>query len=215
MRISNRIAVLASLGFLPALAGFPSSGGTTSPAADLGLEVPETVEAEAEPDEAGFDSLADAPAEVPELPHDTVIPVPYIPAGSVRFEPGGREGDLVLVNVVARSFDAVSGIALRVEWDAGLLELAETVPEPLFGAQDQDAVYRAAELRPGQLALGMAVLGSGGEKALVDDVKVATLKFRVRKAAPAGLSFFAPRCLLVHGRLEKIEVTYLNATVYP
>lgn len=217
------IGILACLGLAGASCDsggliFRDSGATdsnpsdTSPSPDQDaipdLGVPEI------PDAVEDDAAADLP--VPDTgPEVTVTPQPYIPARSFRLEPAGREGDALIVHVIARGFDPVFGIALRVEWDPEVLGLTDATQEPVFGDEGTAAIYRAAEVRPGSLALAWAFLGSKKEAPLSGDVRLATLKLRVLKTASSPIAFFAPRCLVLTRRLEKVESVYLSAVVAP
>lgn len=148
-------------------------------------------------------------------PEVTIHPRPYFPARSFRLEPAGREGGALVVHVVARDFDALFGVALRIEWDPEVLVLRGTALDPVFGEAGTEAIYKVAEVRPGSLALAWAFLGSKKEAPLTGDVRMATLKFGVVKAAPSSIGFFAPRCLALTRRLEKVESAYLSAVVAP
>ncbi len=168
------------------------------------------------PDAAGGGDDAATDLLAPDLgPEVGVTPQPYIPAKSFRLEPAGREGDALVIHVVARDFDALFGVALRVEWDPEVLALADVGQERVFGDQGTAAIYRAGEVRPGSLALVWAFLGSKKEAPLTGDVRLATLKLRVLKAASSPIAFFEPRCLVLTRRLDKVEAVYLSAIVSP
>lgn len=136
---------------------------------------------------------------------------PYIPAKSFRIEPAGWDGDSFLVAVVARDFEAIFGVALRVEWDADVLRLEDVTLEPIFG--EQDVIYKAAEVRPGSLTMVWSHIGAKKEAKLESDKKMATLKFSVKKLAPTNIGFFVPRCLVLTRRLDKVEAIYIPALV--
>ena len=181
----------------------PASDVPDVPGADLASDPATDVPADATPDVR------------PDVLHDALVTPPWFPAKSIRLELAGRDKDVFLVNVVARSFDAVFGLALRLELDPQRIEFVDAVPEPLFGPEGPGAVYRAAQVRPGSLAVGMAYLGPQSERALKDDVKVATVKLRARVAEPSEIRFFDRRCLVVDRRLQKIETLYLGAILNP
>lgn len=160
-------------------------------------------------DDPLFDTpVADAGPEV------TVIPRPYIPAKSFRLEPAGWEGEYLVVHLVARDFGAIFGVALRVEWDPSVLVLQDASLEPVFGEEGKAAIYRAAEVRPGSLAMAWALLGSK-EFAISKDVRFATLKFAVQRPTFSEIAFFEPRCLVLTRRLDKVAAVYLSAVVSP
>jgi hypothetical protein len=175
------------------------------------------------PDPGAPDVPADVPGEVaPDVPvvddalHDAVVPVAYIPAASFRFVSAGRDGEAFVIDVVARDFKATFGMALRVEWDPAALALVSARPAAIFGDEAAgEAVYRAAEIRPGSLALGLTHLYYLAATALPGDVVVATLKVKSLNGTPADLRFFAPRCLLMDGDRAPIDATYLTATLNP
>ncbi|MBM4397135.1 MAG: hypothetical protein FJ087_15780 [Deltaproteobacteria bacterium] len=172
------------------------------------------------PDAATVADLpADTPAEVapeaaaPDTTLETVVPDPYVPPKSVRVEGGGRDGDLVVVRVVARDFEPLFGVALRVEWDPAAFSLGSVTTEPIFG---QEGVYKAAEVRPGSLAIGMAQQGHWLQSPVEGDAALATIRLRPISGKPSAVSFFPARCLFAGERLAKVEgVTYLGATVNP
>lgn len=189
-----------------------SSDGGSDPRPDGAIEVEEP-------------GLPDTPADYTTPPDDTppsdtgpeatVSPRPYIPAKSFRLEPAGWEGDAIVVHVVARDFDSLFGVALRIEWNPEVLVLRDAVLDPVFGDAGSSAIYKTAEVRLGSLALAWAFLGSKKEVPLTGDVRLATLKFGVVKAGSSPIAFFTPRCLALTRRLEKVESVYLSATVSP
>ncbi len=162
------------------------------------------------------DTVSPDDSALPDMgPEVTMVPQPYIPAKSFRLEPAGREGDALVVHVVAHEFPALFGVALRVEWDPSVLDLRETSIVPVFGEEEGTAVSRAALVRPGSLALAWAFLGSKQEAPLPADTRMATLTFGVLRPASSPLSFFAPRCLVLTRRLDRVEAVYLGAQVAP
>ncbi len=191
---------------------------TVSP--DIGPAVDSGIPGDAE-EPGAFEVVADdvaIPEDVPPLdvgPEVTIQARPYFPARSFRLEPAGRQGDALLVHVVARDFDALFGVALRVEWDPEVLVLRDTALDPVFGEAGTAAIYKVAEVRPGSLALAWAGLGSKTEVPLTGDVRLATLTFGVVKAASSSITFYVPRCLALTRRLDKVESAYLSAVVTP
>lgn len=160
------------------------------------------------------DGTGDAPAA--DVLHDVVKPAEYVPAGSFRFRGAGRDKDAFRVEVVARDLPAMFGMALRVEWDPAALSLVSATPAALFGDEAAgEAVYRAAEVRPGSLALGLAHLYYLATTPLEGDVVVATLLLKPLDGRPADLAFFAPRCLVMDADRAAIEATYLPSTIMP
>jgi len=152
-----------------------------------------------------------------DMPHDLLVQQTYVPDGSLRFEMAGREGENVLVNVVARNLGEVFGVALRVEWDPKDLEMTSVSFTEVFGEGDKHGVYLAAEVNPGSLAIGAAHKGieNGKETSLDGDVIVATISFRPDGAGETGLSFYQPRCLVLTGKLGKVDVVYMSAKLWP
>ena len=158
--------------------------------------------------------LEGAPTEV--FQGETVVPAAYIPPASFRFQGAGREGDAFRVEVVARDVKAVFGIALRVEWDPAALSLVSVVPAPILGDEGAgEAVYKAAEVRPVSLAIGLAHLYYEANTALDGDVVVATLVLKSLDGRAANLSFYEPRCMLVDSTRTQIDVTYLPSVLVP
>jgi hypothetical protein len=183
------------------------------PGADDATATDEAIAGDAEVE--AFEATPE-PGPLDTVPTDKVEQVPYIPDSSFRFEMSGRDGDTILVDVIARQVPPVFGIALRVEWDPEAADMLDPSMEPLFG-DEPAAIYRSAPVRPGSLTIGMAYLGrkKGTERPLDGDVKVATLRLRPKTGKPFILSFFGPRCLLVNRNLEKVGATWLSSTVYP
>ncbi len=179
---------------------------------------PLAVAADPGPADVPADVAADVAPDVPvdDVLHDTVVPVDYLPAGSIRLRAAGRDGDAFRIEVVARDFTPVFGMALRVEWDPASLSLVSAATAPIFGDEAQgEAVYRSAEVRPGSLALGLTHLYYLANTALTGDVVVATLTLKSLDGHPADLRFFAPRCLLMDSDRVAIATTYLSATLNP
>lgn len=190
--------------------------GTPDPgAADVPADLPP-------PDVPGDGVAPDAPPadgigdDVPDVPRDALLPAEYVPAGSFRFRMAGRDGAAFRVEVVARDFTALFGIALRVEWDPSKATLAGVETLPVFGDEGEGAaVYRAAEVHPGSLALGLTHRYYLWEADLAGDVVVATLRLRPVDGTPVGLSFYAPRSLVLDNDLGRVDATYLPAILYP
>lgn len=193
-------------------------------ASDAALDGPSP--SETDPPPVGGDTPTDAAANddlppsdpwpQPEVgPEVALNPIPYIPPRSFRIEPAGRDGDSLLVHVVARDLPAVFGIALRIEWDPEVLHLRETMLEPVFGENGSSAIYKAAEVQPGSLALAWSFLGSKKEAPLSGDVRLATLKLGVVRAGTTSITFFGPRCLVLTRRLDRVESVYLSAVASP
>jgi len=174
---------------------------------DAALEVPDAVL----PDAGDLPAAAD---EGSSGPRDAVLPGDYLPARSVRFRMAGRdEGDL-RVEVVARDFTGVFGIALRVEWDPTLATLVSAAPGTVLDSAG-DTVGAAAEVRPGSLAVGIALKTYTDAADWTGDRVVATLRLRPAGAAAIPLSFVLTRSSVVDGGLNRQEVTWLPAVAYP
>lgn len=201
------------------VADVPATDATVD-AGDLpGDAASDAVPADATPADA---TPADAtPADVapadpgPDTVRDAIVPGAYIPAKSFRFEPAGRDGTAFLVDVVARDLGEVFGIALRVEFDPARLDVADVAFEPALGADGSEAYYKWAPVRTGSVALGLTLATYSADTTMAGDVKLARLKVVPKGTEPAELSFFTNRCLVVTNRLEKVDATYLKATVYP
>ncbi len=222
MRRAARILWLAAvLALLPAaMAGCGTKSlCATDPGTTADVAAPDVPGADADDGAPPGDGVqADVPVEATgdDVAHDTVQPASYVPARSFRFRGAGREGQAFKVEVVARDFDAVFGLALRVEWDPASLALVSATPQAIFGAEaDGAGVYRAAEVRPGSLALGLAHLYYLANEPLEGDVVVATLLLEPLDGRPADLAFFAPRCLVLDGDRSPIEASYLPAILNP
>ncbi|MBP7126960.1 hypothetical protein KBD49_11415 [Myxococcota bacterium] len=150
----------------------------------------------------------------PEGPRDAVIPGEYLPARSMRFRMAGREGDDLLVEVVGRDFTGVFGIALRVEWDPALATLVSATPGTALDSAG-DTTGAAAEVRPGSLAIGLA-LGTYADAAdWTGDRVVATLRLRPLGTGPVPLSFQPARSMVFDGGLARQDVAWLPAVAYP
>jgi hypothetical protein len=103
-----------------------------------------------------------------------------------------------------------------VEWDPASLSLVSAVPAPVLGDEGAgEAIYKAAQVRPGSLALGLAHLYYESNTALEGDVVVATLVLKSLDGRPADLRFYAPRCLVIDSDRSPIAATYLPSTLQP
>lgn len=205
------------------------TGGTVGIPADTGRadwlpwveDVPDIPAGDAEPeipDSAPTDGPGtDGPAasdEGPGGPRDAVLPAEYVPARSMRFRMAGREdGDLV-VEVVGRDFTGVFGIALRVEWDPALATLVSAAPGTALDSAGE-TVGAAAEVRPGSLAVGLALATYTDAADWSGDRVVATLRLRPTGTGPIPLSFLEVRSLVFDGGLNRQTVTWLPAVAWP
>jgi hypothetical protein len=188
----------------------------------MGPDVPDALDpGPAVPDDGGEpDSLVpdatdrDLPAQRDVEP-GTLVTTPHIPPMSFRFEDGGQTNGVRRIDVVARDFPDVFGVALRVEFDAAALAFEGADLAPIFGEEGSGAIYRQAEVRPGSVTLGLSHLSFLGEAPLEGDRVVATLSLRPLTDAACELTFFAPRSLVLTRRLESLSVSYLPATLHP
>jgi|GEM_PF-2866882 len=154
-------------------------------------------------DEVTSDSISDS-ISVPDISGGSV---PYYPSPSFRFEQSGAlEGNEVVLDVVAKDLGEVFGIALRIEWDTTLARLEDVELKQVF---EQDGIYKAKEVRPGSLAIGMAHNASYKKHTLSGDVVVAKVTLKLLKSGDNDISFFEPRCLVVTRRLEPIQPVYI------
>lgn len=213
-------------GLLLALFGC-DTGGTVGVPADPGRadwlawveDVPEVRQEDAVPevpdpgtdDETGTDVLEDHGTTGP---RDAVLPGDYVPAGSMRFRMAGREDGDLLVDVVGRDFRGVFGVALRVEWDPTLATLVQASAGPALDSAG-DTVGAAAEVRPGSLAVGLALRTYTDAADWTGDRVVATLRLRPLGGAPIPLAFLETRSLVVDGGLNRQAVTWLPAVAWP
>lgn len=187
----------------------PSDPGTFDPGGieDPGTIVPDAVEEDVAPERD------EGPAG--DVLRDALVTAPWVPSPSVRFQAGVRDGDAWTVEVVARDLPAVFGIALRIDFDPARLAFVDAELPPVFGAEGEGGIYRAAEVRPGSVTLASSHRSYMAETALAGDTVVARLKVRPLSGAPVDLSFFAARSLVLTRRLEAVAVTYLPATLHP
>jgi len=156
---------------------------------------------------ADIDSGDEVTSDATGLPEISGGSVPYYPSPSFRFEQSGAsEGNEVVLDVVAKDLGEVFGIALRIEWDTALAKLEDVEIQQVFA---QDGVYKAKEIRPGSLALGMAHNASYKKHTLSGDVVVAKVTLKLLKSGDLDINFFEPRCLVVTRRLEPIQPIYI------
>jgi hypothetical protein len=156
---------------------------------------------------ADIDSGDEVTSDATGLPEISGGSVPYYPSPSFRFEQSGAsEGNEVVLDVVAKDLGEVFGIALRIEWDTALARLEDVEIQQVFA---QDGVYKAKEIRPGSLALGMAHNASYKKHTLSGDVVVAKVTLKLLKSGDLDINFFEPRCLVVTRRLEPIQPIYI------
>ena len=141
----------------------------------------------------------------------SLTPVPYVPPGSVRFESAGRDGDFLKVNVVGRDLGLVFGIAMRIRWDPGSMEIGDGTQ--VAAALGDGGIYKYAMLRPGDLAVVLSLKGPGAAKDLTGDQVLATLY--LKPAGETQLSFFRGRSLVLGPDLSRPDVTWLDAKVSP
>lgn len=192
-----------------AIAVGPEGPGATD-AFDPGPGMPEDA---AETDAA--DAVArDLPAQDDAGPGMLVTP-PLIPPMSFRFAAAGQTDGLWRIDVVARDFPDVFGMALRVEFEPATFAFEGADVAPVFGAEEEGAIYRQAEVRPGSVTLALSHLSFVSETPLEGDQVVATLSLRPLTGAPGELTFFAPRSLVLTRRLESLSATFLPATLHP
>jgi hypothetical protein len=156
---------------------------------------------------ADIDSGDEVTSDAIGLPEISGGSVPYYPSPSFRFEQSGAlEGNEVVLDVVAKDLGEVFGIALRIEWDTTLARLEDVELKQVF---EQDGIYKAKEIRPGSLAIGMAHNASYKKHTLSGDVVVAKVTLKLLKSGDNDISFFEPRCLVVTRRLEPIQPVYI------
>lgn len=153
----------------------------------------------------------------PDVPHDTLQLQPVISSPSIRFEMAGRDGQTLLINLVARDLGPVYGIALQVDYPAADFAFDGITLEEVFGTDGGNALYLAEVMEPGRLAIGMTHKGFGKDKEtdLTGDVTIAVLRLLPTTGKEGSLSFFKQRCLTVGRKLNKVEADYLPAIVYP
>lgn len=175
------------------------------------LAVDDAVEADAPDPDAGD---RDVPVQGDVGP-GMLVTTPHIPPMSFRFEAAGHADGVWRIDVVARDFPDVFGVALRVEFDAAALAFEGADLAPIFGEEGGGAIYRQAEVRPGSVTLGLSHLSFLAEAPLEGDQVVATLSLRPLTDAASELTFFAPRSLVLTRRLESLSVSYLPATLHP
>lgn len=187
--------------------GFGPTGPGAPDAFDPGPAVPDDV---IEPDVID----RDVPVQ-DDIGPGTLVTPPHIPPTSFRFEAAGHVDGVWQIDVVARDFPSVFGVALRVEFDPAVLAFEGAGLAPVFGDEGSGAIYRQAEVRPGSVTLGLSHLSFLGEAPLEGDKVVATLSMRPLTDTPGELTFFAPRSLVLTRRLESLPVSYLPATLHP
>jgi len=141
------------------------------------------------------------------LPQISGGSVPYYPSPSFRFEQDAAlDGNKVILDVVAKDLGEVFGIALRIEWDPSLLELESVNLQQVF---EQDGIYKAKEIRPGSLAIGIAHNASYKKHEISGDVVVAKMTLKLLKSGEVSITYYEPRCLVVTRRLEPVKPVYI------
>lgn len=172
-------------------------------------------EVDPNPAEIGNDEAqeADLPPQA-EVPRDAVLPADDSPERSMRFAMAGREGEDFLIQVLARDFPGVFGIALRIAWDPERASLVSVTPGTALDSAG-DTVWAAREVRPGSLAIGYALQTYTDTAEWSGDRLVATIRIHPTGPGPLPLSFVPSRSLVVDGSLARVETTWLSAVAWP
>jgi hypothetical protein len=151
------------------------------------------------------------------------------PAG-YRFEPEGAPGTSAAVflraekavsaggalwlEVVAQKIGSLQGVAFRLTFDPGALEVLETEAGQAWQLSSTQNVHRFKVRPEGELWAGLGHVGTGSLSA-VSPVTLARVKVRPKGAAPIKIGFRAKHNLVLDTDGTAVETRWLGGELRP
>lgn len=135
---------------------------------------------------------------------------PAAAEGATVFLRGRPEGDLVVVDVVARGAPEVHGTALRLTWNPNELTHVETKQSLVWS---KGALFLAKEGTPGQLAIAWTERGPSAAIDATNETVLGTMVFHVKGTNGSAIAFKTERSALVDSKGKPIPVAFRNGSV--
>lgn len=151
-----------------------------------------------------------APA-IPSIPGDPAIPVAFDPEVSlITSSVSLVVGDTLTVTVKVHTGDPVTSLPLHLMFDPAVLEFSDGATDPSLGSRLQPVLLASVSPnRPGDLAVGLSFIESGG--AFMGTGVVVVLHFRAIGSGDSDLEF--SRASLRGATSEPLPAVFQNSRV--